>query len=153
MDRLQKTLIKPNAQIPMANGKIPMQLPVMVIALERLQTPSELFTHVSKSRFWPIDFDGGQVENELAAVGEILQTMKSGVAYLTSRSSMATQVAFGVGGAELLTCVTSNIRCGGREYLKGASFCFVVVLWCHTLQSRFHVRRGQYQPSSCLQQR
>jgi len=60
MDRLQKTLIKPNAQIPMANEKIPTQFVVMAVPLDRLRTPSELFTHVSKFRFRPIDFDGGQ---------------------------------------------------------------------------------------------
>ena len=73
-------------------------------------------------------------ENGLTVVGEILQTMKSRVAFITSRSSMAAQVAFGVGGTELLTCVTSNMRCGGgREYLEGAGFCipiFFGVIFC-----------------------
>ena len=67
-------------------------------------------------------------ENGLTVVGGILQTMESGVAFLTSRSSMTAQVAFGVGGTELLTCMTSNIRCGGgREYLEGAGFCVLIV--------------------------
>jgi len=46
---------------------------------------------------------GGQVakivfENELAVVDEILQTMKSGMAFLTSHSSVAIQVRFRSGG-------------------------------------------------------
>ena len=59
MDRSQKTLIKPDAQIPMADEKIPMQFLVMVVALDRLRTPSEPFTHVSKFIFRPIGFDNG----------------------------------------------------------------------------------------------
>ena len=51
--------MKPDAQIPMADEKIPMQFLVMVVALDRLRTPSEPFTHVSKFIFRPIGFDNG----------------------------------------------------------------------------------------------
>ena len=46
----------------MADEKIPIhwQLLVMMVAPDRLRTPSELSTHVSKFGFRPIDFEGGQ---------------------------------------------------------------------------------------------
>ena len=66
-------------------------------------------------------------ENGLAVVSEILQTIRSRMVFLTSRSSMTTQVPFWSEGTELLTCVTSNVRRGGREYLGGVGFCILIV--------------------------
>jgi len=60
VDRSQKTLIKPDAQLPIVDGKTGIQLLIMAVALDRPRIPSELFTHVSKFGFRPIDFGGGQ---------------------------------------------------------------------------------------------